>query len=158
MKLITYHAEIDPDVIKKYDIHNAGERQFDFYLIAYLNSPDGWSQDGYVFEPTDKVKAHVWIRLSMSKTITELCGLSPMLSCAVLGGRHMYLCAERWFNGSKKSGLSLENYRQYMVSHEIGHILGKNHVECPGKGHPAPVMLQQTLGIGKCIPNTDVKE
>ena len=69
----------------------------------------------------------------------------------------MYLCAERWFAGAKKSGLKLEDYRQYMVSHEMGHILGKEHQKCRGKGEKAPIMLQQTLGIGECIPNTNVK-
>jgi hypothetical protein len=149
--------EVDEDVIKKYGLRNVDERQIDFYVMVYLNSPDGWSQDGYTFEPVDKMDARVWIRLSMSKTIVKICGNNPMLSCAFLGGRYMYLCAERWFHGSKKSGLDLENYRQYMVSHEMGHILGKEHAKCPGKGQPAPVMLQQTLGIGKCIPNTNVK-
>lgn len=157
MTIITFHVTIDPDVIEKYNIYNAGERQIDFYIMCYLNSPDGWSQDGYFFEPTEKIKARVWIRLSMSKTIEKICGLPAMLSCASLGGRDMYLCAERWFGGSKESGLSLDNYRQYMVSHEMGHILGKEHKKCPGKGKPAPIMLQQTLGIGECIPNTNVK-
>ena len=157
MTVKTYHVSIDPDVIEKYKIYNSGERQIDFYIMAYLNSPDGWSQDGYFFEPTEKFKADVWIRLSMSKTIEKICGLPAMLSCAILGGREMYLCAERWFGGSEESGLSLEDYRQYMVSHEMGHILGKKHVKCPGKGKPAPIMLQQTLGIGECIPNTNVK-
>ena len=157
MTLITYHIEIDEDVLKKWKIYNAGERQIEFYIMAYLNSPDGWSQDGYTFEPAAKSSARVWIRLSTSKTIEQLCGLSPMLSCAELGGKHIYLCAERWFSGSPKSGLDIENYRQYMVSHEMGHILGKQHVKCPGKGHKAPIMVQQTLGIGECIPNTNVK-
>jgi hypothetical protein len=153
----TYHVTIDKDVLKKYKIHNAGERQIDFYIMTYLNSPDGWSQDGYTFEPAVKAIADVWIRLSMSKTIERICGLSPMLSCAFLGGKNMYLCAERWFHGAPESGLDLEDYRQYMISHEMGHILGKEHAQCPGKGHTAPIMLQQTLGIGECIPNTNVK-
>jgi hypothetical protein len=158
MSVITYHVSVDRDVAKKYKIYNAGERQIDFYIMCYLNSPDGWSQHGYSFEPTEKLKAKVWIRLSMSKTIQQICGLPAMLSCAVLNGRDMYLCAERWFHGSKKSGLSLENYRQYMISHEMGHILGKEHEKCPGKGKKAPIMLQQTLGIGECIPNINVNE
>ena len=45
-----------------------------------------------------------------------------------------------------------------MVSHEMGHILGKGHKNCKGLGYYAPIMLQQTLGIGKCIPNTNVKK
>jgi hypothetical protein len=151
----TFKAKIDADVLKKYKIFNAGERQFDLEIYFYLNSPDGWSQDGYYFEQAEH--PDVLIRLSSSETIFKECGLRGDLSCAVLGGHNIYLNSERWFNGSPESKLDLEDYRQYMVSHEMGHILGKEHVECRGKGHKAPIMLQQTLGIGKCIPNTNVK-
>jgi hypothetical protein len=154
MKRITYSSSIDPDVIKTFKLHNADERQFDFYIMCYLNSPDGWSQDGYTFEPT--TNPDVAITLSSSNTIKKKCGFGG-LSCAVLNGHEMYLNADKWFNGSKKSKLDLENYRQYLVSHEMGHILGKEHVKCRGKGHKAPIMLQQTLGLGECIPNTNVK-
>jgi len=155
---ILYNLSIDDDVKKIHKLYNAGERQVDFYVMVFLNSPDGWSQDGYFFEPTDKYSAKVLIRLSTPETITKVCGLSGNLSCAELGGKHMYLNSDRWFNGAPDSKLSLDNYRQYMVSHEMGHILGKDHVKCPGKGRKAPIMLQQTLGIGECIPNTNVKE
>lgn len=68
----------------------------------------------------------------------------------------MYLNSMRWTRGSSKSGQSLESYRQYMVSHEMGHILGHEHAHCPGKDSPAPIMLQQTLGLKGCAPNTDI--
>jgi hypothetical protein len=152
----TFATKIDSDVLKKWNIHNPGERQFDLEIYFYLNSPDGWSQDGYYFEQS--TNPDVLIRLSSPSTILKLCGLRDDLSCAVLGGHNIYLNSERWFNGAPKSGLDLENYRQYMVSHEMGHILGHEHIQCPGAGKKAPVMLQQTLGIGKCIPNTNVKE
>jgi hypothetical protein len=67
----------------------------------------------------------------------------------------MYLNAERWFTGAYKSGLDIDNYRQYMVSHEIGHILGHDHKKCSCKGCRAPVMMQQTLGLHGCTPNTN---
>lgn len=156
MKTITYKVSIDADVKVKYKLHNVDERQFDFYVMAYLNSPDGWSQHGYFFEPAVH-NPHVFIQLSSSETIDKTCGLSGDLSCAFLNGKNMYLNAHRWFHGARESKLSLEDYRQYMISHEMGHILGKEHVKCPGKGRPAPIMLQQTLGIGECIPNTNVK-
>jgi hypothetical protein len=157
MKHITYSTSVDEDVIKRYNLRNTDERQFDFYIMCYLNSPDGWSQDGYFFEPSPH--GTIKIRLSSTTTVNKECGFSgEKLSCAILGGTEMYLNAERWFHGSKKSKLGLHDYRQYMVSHEMGHILGKEHVECPGEGRKAPIMLQQTRGIGKCIPNTDVKE
>jgi len=152
---ITYSSSIDDDVKKKWKIFNAGERQFDFLLMAYLNSPDGWSQQGYFFEPVE-LDAHVKITLSSTKTIEKECPGIRELSCAELGGRRMYLNAERWFTGAPKSGLNLEDYRQYMVSHEIGHILGHDHEKCRCSGCRAPIMLQQTLGLKGCSPNTNV--
>jgi len=158
MTKISYYISVDDDVKKIYRIYNAGERQIELYVMAYLNSPDGWSQDGYFFEQIhDKHKARVLIRLSTTETINKVCGFSESLSCAELHGKHMYLNSERWFHGAPNSKLDLENYRQYMVSHEMGHILGKEHVKCPGLGKKAPIMLQQTRGIEKCIPNTNVK-
>ncbi len=120
-----------------------------------MNDPDGWTSKGYSFEPVSS-NEDVLIRLSSPSTVEKHCGVPSNLSCAELGGKHMYLNADRWFHGSKASKLKLDDYRQYMVSHEIGHILGFDHKQCPCAGCKAPIMMQQTLGIGKCIPNTKI--
>lgn len=153
--IITFSTKVDDDVKQSYRLYNTDERQFDFYVMTYLNSPEGWSQDGYFFEI--KEHGHIMIRLSSEKTIKQECGFGG-LSCAEMGGNRIFLNAEKWFRGCKKSKLPLEDYREYMLSHEMGHILGKEHVKCPGKGKKAPIMMQQTLGIGNCIPNVNVKE
>lgn len=152
-KHIRVKISVDPDVQQKYNISIPA--QVEFYIVAYLNDPEGWSTKGYFFEPVTE-NPNVIIRLVSPSVIKKECGLPSNLSCAELYGRNMYLNAERWFHGSKESKLNLSDYRQYMVSHEIGHILGYEHEECPCAGCKAPVMLQQTLGIGKCIPNTKV--
>ena len=153
MKHIRFKFAIDPDVIAEHK--TIIPIQIEYLVTAYLNDPDGWSKHGYFFECVDSGE-RVLIRLSTPSTIKKICGVSDNLSCAELGGRFMYLNSHRWFYGSQKSKLSLTNYRQYMVSHEIGHILGFEHKKCPCKNCPAPIMMQQTLGIGECSPNTHV--
>ena len=149
----TYRVIVDSDVQKKYNFRQP--LQFQFYVMVYLNDPNGWNSRGYSFELVD-FNEDVTIHLASPDTIESRCGLPKDLSCAELGGKQMYLNAQRWFYGSKESKLDLENYRQYMVSHEIGHILGFDHKKCPCVNCPAPIMMQQTLGIGKCIPNTKI--
>ena len=80
---ITFSSKIDDDVKKQYKLYNSDERQYDFYLMLYLNSPDGWSTKGYFFDPVLR-DPKIEIRLSSSKTITNICGLEGKLSCAEL--------------------------------------------------------------------------
>lgn len=153
MKNIRFRVIVDEDVRKHYEIRNPV--LIEYAIGTYLNDPQGWSKHGYFFEPVSS-KEKVTIHLSMPSKIRSVCGLPDNLSCAELGGRFMYLNADRWFHGAEPSKLSLENYRQYMVSHEIGHILGHEHEKCTCKNCPAPIMMQQTKGIGECRPNTNV--
>lgn len=144
--IVRYRTQVDSDV--DYDTE-----RFRKEVMIYLADPDGWSQL-YRFVYTPKGPAKV-IRLSSPQTLKVEGCKNDSLSCATLNGSEIWLNAGRWIHGALPSRLSLDDYRQYMVSHEIGHSLGYEHVKCPGYG-PAPVMLQQTLGIGNCTPNTKI--
>lgn len=148
MKTVRYRTIVDPDV-------DYPSEKFREEVMVYLHDPDGWAQF-YTFKeaPTGHAKT---IRLSSPKTIRTSGCQEDTLSCAVLGGTDIWLNADRWIHGARASKLPLVDYRQYMVSHEMGHSLGYEHVKCPGSG-PAPIMLQQTLGIGSCEPNTKLTE
>ena len=143
---ITYRTIVDEDV--EYSAKNFADE-----ISVYLADPDGWISRGYTFEASPRGK--VQIHLSRPDTLIAKGCSNRNLSCAEMNGTHMRLNADLW-NGSlrNKSGLQLKDYRQYMVTHEMGHILGFNHVNCPGPNHPAPLMMQQTLGISVCVPNT----
>ena len=69
-------------------------------------------------------------------------------------GDSLWLNSDRWTGAVDDWASSLEEYRQYLVNHEMGHFLGFGHVGCPGAGELAPVMMQQTKGIGDCAPNS----
>ena len=55
-----------------------------------------------------------------------------------------------WEKPPKAFGGSREEYRQYLVMHEMGHAHGFGHVENT-PGDPCPVMYQQTKGTGETI-------
>ncbi|HVE74501.1 MAG TPA: DUF3152 domain-containing protein [Mycobacteriales bacterium] len=90
---------------------------------------------------------------------------SPVLTdrmCAPLDTEGEYSCANgstavlnsmRWVNGADSYSRHLIAYRHYLVNHEVGHALGRGHADCPGPGLPAPVMMQQTVGVGACLPS-----
>lgn len=146
MKVVRYWTSVDEDVDYPPD-------QFAQEVAIYLADPDGWGQF-YAFVD-DRTGKH--IRLCHPRTLkTEGCH-DDQLSCAILNGDQIWLNARRWMHGAPASRLPLERYRQYMVTHEMGHSLGYEHVKCPGSG-PAPLMMQQTLGIGKCTPNTKLTQ
>lgn len=67
--------------------------------------------------------------------------------------RKVVLNVRRWTQGVSGYAGNLPAYRQYMVNHEVGHGLYHGHVECPGKGKIAPVMLQQSKGLDGCAQN-----
>lgn len=121
----------------------------------YLDDPDGWKSRGYKFKYIKEGQTpRFTVILTSPKTLLTHHCQDANLSCAILNGGKVWINAMRWTNGSKASKQDLDGYRQYVISHEVGHALGYDHVKCPGAHSPAPIMMQQTLGIGQCTPNT----
>ncbi len=116
-------------------------------FIRTLTDPRSWK--GYKFEYSESFsKNHIRIIFTTNDYIKKTCGFTG-LSCADVTNKIVYINENNWRNPPKASGLSLQEYRTYLILHEIGHVLGKKHpIKCDKVGSKMNVMTQQTLG--KC--------
>jgi Protein of unknown function (DUF3152) len=135
------NLQISPDVAAK-------------IIAGILNDERSWRGSGrWRFELVSgkSKKAELHAQIVTPGTTDRLCApleTQGQVSCQT--GNKVVLNARRWVFGAKSYGNDLTNYRRYLVNHEFGHYLGYGHVDCPGRGRPAPVMMQQTKGLGGC--------
>lgn len=132
--------------------------EFARQVMETLNDDRGWGHDGSVaFARTSTGEADFHLTLASPATTDALCAPVPTggrVSCGRIG--YAVLNAQRWASGAEPflaAGGNVQEYRHYLVNHEVGHVLGNGHRNCPGHGELAPVMLQQTLRLDGCVPN-----
>lgn len=136
-----------------------------FYTTArtIIKHPLGWEKLGYTFHvfPSTTTAAaanfppiHIMLTPQAVLDVRFPTFKSQRLSLCNMVTRDIFINEERWnrWYDDDKSTMSLRDYRFYVINHELGHALGFDHARCPGAGMPAPIMLQQTLGLGGCTP------
>lgn len=123
-------------------------------VMSTLNDPRGWGADGSIsFARTDG-DADLRVVLASPALVDQMC--APLetvgkVSCGIKG--HAVLNYLRWVDGSQAWAGDKVGYRQYLVNHEVGHVLGHRHEYCGGAGELAPLMQQQTGSMAPCQPN-----
>ena len=114
----------------------------------------GWRTGGISLKRVDSGRAAFRVALASRALTDRLC--APLATVGLYscnqGGRAV-LNFWRWKNGADAYGHRLHRYRIYMINHEVGHALGHGHALCPAAGRRAPIMMQQTMGVGACRPN-----
>lgn len=128
------------------------------YALSVLNDERGWGHDGSVaFARTDSEDADFAVTLASPETSIDLCApldVGGLYSCgrngrAVLNSDRFAASIEPFL----EAGGDVAQYREYLVNHEVGHLIGHPHVGCETPGEPAPVMVQQSIDLEGCTPN-----
>ncbi|MEU6233300.1 DUF3152 domain-containing protein, partial [Kitasatospora sp. NPDC047058] len=96
------------------------------------------------------------VKIASPGTVDKICGAAGLdthgeVNCNV--GDQVLVNIKRWNTGSPQFSGPIEEYRALIVNHEVGHRIGHGHETCPGKGKPAPAMMQQIYGLKGCAPN-----
>ncbi len=149
-------ADARPATIK-YEVSRAGATKANFHQFGYtvdavLNDPRGWSLSGAVRFTRVSRGGRFTVRLASPRVVGSYGGCSSYYSCRV--GFYVMINDDRWrFATPSFRDQPVHLYRQMVVNHEVGHALGFGHATCGRAGWRAPVMQQQSKGLGGCRPN-----
>lgn len=149
-KVLRYRVEVENGI----DVSATGAAA---QVERILSDPRGWTADGHsAFRrvadgPTDFV-----VQIATPGTVDDICGQYGLdtggeVNCSV--DRNVMVNLKRWEQATPVYAHDVTAYRALIINHEVGHFLGHGHVTCPGKGKPAPAMMQQIKGMHGCVPN-----
>jgi hypothetical protein len=122
-----------------------------------LAAPHGWTMAGrWSFQRVDSGPQDFVITLASPVTSTKLCADGDMqtggeVNCSAEGD--VVINLKRWILLTPYYQGRPDLYHALAINHEVGHRLGFGHMACPGKGSPAPVMMQQIFGLHGCVIN-----
>jgi len=136
-------------VVVERDITNVDPAAVAAFIEQTLADPRGWTAGGaWRFRRVGPGQPYDFtIFLVTPATRDALCrmGYDRYTSCR--NGTRVVLNVARWTRKVPRYRAPLRTYRQYMVNHEVGHLLGLGHVQVPSE-----VMYPSNAGQGDYGP------
>ena len=121
---------------------------------AILTDRRGWQPiEGVAFARTTGAADFELIVASPDLTDRLCYPLDTVGQLSCRNGNRVILNARRWATAVPWYAGRMNDYRAYLVNHEVGHRLGHGHKSCPAPGAPAPVMVQQSKSLYGCTAN-----
>lgn len=119
---------------------------------ATLADPRGWQQAGFAIVE-DPAAPHTVVLAEPAEAQRLCLPLDVYSTYSCQNGPVVVLNADRWRTATPEWTGDLATYRQMLVNHEFGHLLGRRHVPCGTAGTAAPVMCQQSTELDGALPN-----
>jgi hypothetical protein len=149
-KILRYRVEVERGI-------DEDPAEFARWVDQILADPGGWTARGrWSFQRPRAGSVDFVVRLATPDTVDKVCGtygLDTGGEASCRGGPNVMINLKRWELAIPAYNGDTDTYRHLVVNHEVGHFLGHKHVNCPGKGKPAPVMQTQMYGMNGCVPN-----
>ncbi len=128
-------------------------------ISSILTDGRGWQTERdvrFVFVSAEQARSGEFdTRIAVASRLTtmDLCGPVQTEGYTSCYNGRVVLNLDRWMLAVPSYAGHLDDYRAYVVNHEVGHSFGLGHEGCPAEGEPAPVMVPQTLHLWGCAPN-----
>ncbi|MDG5804478.1 DUF3152 domain-containing protein [Streptomyces ossamyceticus] len=149
-KVLRYRVEVEKGLsLSAADVAEEVER--------ILGDPRGWTADGdSAFQRVSGGATDFVVKVATPGTVDDICGAYGLntrgeVNCNV--DDNVMVNLKRWELATPVYADDVTAYRALIINHEVGHFLGEGHVGCPGRGKPAPAMMQQIKGMKGCVPN-----
>ena len=126
------------------------------FIQSTLDDQRGWAAFG---RNTFRLVAEsespaVTVTIASPTTTDQLCGEAAktdgLWSCFADGA--IVLNSDRW-HFMTPTFSDLDQYRAWLVNHQVGRFLGQGTAYCGGEGQPAPAMAEQERTLDRCVAN-----